>query len=59
MLGAFERRLTTLSGRAAEFEQDVPFAVVTEALERRVSAADLERLALDEERHVAPLTSVP
>ena len=51
------RGFATLSGRAAEYEQDLPFAVFTEALERQVKAADIERLGVDE-RHLAPLTSV-
>jgi len=53
-----ERHFTTLSGRAAEFEQDLPFAVFTEALERHVSSLDIDRLALDEHRHLASLRSV-
>ena len=51
------RGFATLSGRAAEYEQDLPFAVFTEALERHVNAVDIERLGIDE-RHLAPLTSV-
>ena len=51
------RGFETLSGRAAEYEQDLPFAVFTAALERHTDAADIARLGLDEQ-HLAPLLGV-
>ena len=42
------RGYRTLSGRAAEFERDLPFAVVVEALERHLSSLDLDLIERDE-----------
>ncbi len=44
-----ERSYQTLSGRAAEFESDVPFAVFVDALERPVASHGHEGLALADE----------
>jgi DNA-binding NarL/FixJ family response regulator len=52
-----QRGLSTLSGRAAEYEQDLPLAVFSEAIARAVGASDLERLDLDESS-LAALTRV-
>jgi DNA-binding NarL/FixJ family response regulator len=44
-----ERGYRTLSGRAAEFEADVPFAVFVDALERPLASLGHEGLALTDE----------
>lgn len=44
-----DRGYRTLSGRAAEFESDVPFAVFVDALERPVASLGHEGLALADE----------
>ena len=51
------RGFTTLSGRAADREQDLSYAVFADLLERHADAVDLERLGVDE-RHLAPLRRV-
>jgi len=50
--------LATLSGRAAEFEQDLPLAALAEALEPYLARIDIARLGLDEHAHLAPLRGV-
>ena len=44
LLRSVERDYGTLSGRAAEFERDMPFAVIAAALEGRVSACKFDQL---------------
>jgi predicted ATPase len=44
-----ERGYRTLSGRAAEFEADLPFAVIVDALERPLASLGHEDLALTDE----------
>ena len=53
------RGFSTLSGRAAEYEQDLPLAVFSEAISRALGAADLERLDLDEGNRAALASVLP
>ena len=52
------RGYETLSGRAAEFERDLPFAVFAEALQRRLSSLELDELEPIERDELARLTAV-
>ena len=54
-----QRGFSTLSGRAAEYEQDLPLAVFSEAISRALGAADLERLDLDEGNRAALASVLP
>src|SRR2546425_5331587 len=48
LVRADERGYRTLSGRAAEFESDVPFAVFVDALERPLASLGHEGLGLSD-----------
>jgi DNA-binding CsgD family transcriptional regulator/tetratricopeptide (TPR) repeat protein len=55
---AEQRGYATLEGRGTEFERDVPFGVVIDALDRRVAATERRRLESLGEECLAELASV-
>ena len=56
---AAERGYRTLSGRAAEFERDLPFGVVADALGAHVASLGRERLGLPDHELALVATALP
>ena len=56
--GAAERQALVLSGRASEFEQEAPFGVFVDAIDRHVRSLDPGRLVRLGPEHLAELATV-